>query len=135
MYIEDLVPLQETILRTQENRFWVGLQRIQQCLYGLMACFTVNRLNAMRNLQYRHLLLSLQWDPHGGPPRILIEITYRLANKYLGVTQGYGWTWILLISNHHSFPRRLTLHSAAPHPANVDSGIRFQFPRLFSIRL
>jgi hypothetical protein len=92
MYIEDLVPLQETVIRTQEKRFWLGLQRIQQCLYNVMACFTVNRINAMRKLQYKHLQCSLQRDPHGGPPRVLIEITYEVAKKYLGVTQGYDYS-------------------------------------------
>lgn len=89
MYIEDLVPLQETVLRTMEKRFYVGIQRMQQCLYNLMACFTVNRINAMRKLQYKHLVCSIQRDPKGGPPRILLEITYKFAKKYLGVTQGY----------------------------------------------
>ncbi|KAJ5871101.1 uncharacterized protein N7529_003454 [Penicillium soppii] len=88
MYIEDLVPLQETVLRTTEKRFHIGLQRMQQCLYNLMACFTVNRINTMRMLQYKHLLCSIQRDPKGGPPQILLEITYKFAKKYLGVTQG-----------------------------------------------
>ncbi|KAI9046105.1 uncharacterized protein KD926_003943 [Aspergillus affinis] len=48
MFIEDVVPLQETTLRTTEKRFYIGLQRMQQCLYHLMACFTVNRIDAMR---------------------------------------------------------------------------------------
>ena len=88
MYIEDLVPLQETVLRTMDKRFHIGLQRMQQCLYNLMACFTVNRINAMRMLQYKHLQCSIQRDPKDGPPRILLEITYKFAKKYLGVTQG-----------------------------------------------
>jgi hypothetical protein len=89
MYIEDVVTLQETVLRTMEKRFYLGLQRMQQCLYNLMACFTVNRIGAMRKLQYQHLQCSIQRDPKGGPPRILLEITYRFAKAYLGVTQGY----------------------------------------------
>ncbi|KAE8130760.1 hypothetical protein BDV38DRAFT_291355 [Aspergillus pseudotamarii] len=87
MFIEDVVPLQETTLRTMEKRFDLGLQRMQQCLYPLMACFTVNRINAMRRLQYQHLQCSIQRDPHGGPPRILLEIKYKFAKKYMGVTQ------------------------------------------------
>lgn len=89
MFIEDVVPLQETTLRTMEKRFDLGLQRMQQCLYPLMACFTVNRINAMRRLQYQHLQCSIQRDPHGGPPRILLEIKYKFAKKYMGVTQAY----------------------------------------------
>ncbi|KAJ6070739.1 hypothetical protein N7467_012058 [Penicillium canescens] len=88
LYIEDVVILQETVLRTMEKRFYIGLQRMQQCLYNLMACFTVNRISAMRKLQYKHLQCSIQRDPKGGPPRILLEITYKFAKTYLGVTQG-----------------------------------------------
>ncbi|PIG80606.1 hypothetical protein AARAC_007640 [Aspergillus arachidicola] len=87
MFIEYVVPLQETTLRTMEKRFDLGLQRMQQCLYPLMAFFTVNRINAMRRLQYQHLQCSIQRDPHGGPPRILLEIKYKFAKKYMGVTQ------------------------------------------------
>ena len=108
MYIEDLVPLQETVLRTREKQFWLGLQRIQQCLYNLMACFMVNRIDAMRNLQYKHLQCSLQRDPKGGPPLALLEITYKLAKKYMGVTQAY-----------EPFPEPVQLETAA----NTEVGI------------
>jgi hypothetical protein len=70
------------------KRFNIGFQRMQQCLYNLMACFTVNRIGAMRKLQYKHLQCSFQRDPREGPPRILLEITFKFAEKYLGVTQG-----------------------------------------------
>jgi hypothetical protein len=86
LFIEDVVILQETVLRTMEKRFHIGLQRMQQCLYNLMACFTVNRISAMRKLQYKHLQCSIQRDLKGGPPRILLEITYKFAKTHLGVT-------------------------------------------------
>ncbi|KNG80287.1 putative C2H2 finger domain protein [Aspergillus nomiae NRRL 13137] len=70
-----------------EKRFDLGLQRMQQCPYPLMACFTVNRINTMHLLQYQHLQCSIQRDPYGGPPRILLEIKYEFAKKYMGVTQ------------------------------------------------
>lgn len=112
MYIEDLVPLQETVLRTMEKRFNIGLQRIQQCLYNLMACFTVNRINAMRHLQYKHLQCSIQRDPKGGPPRILLEITYKFAKRYLGVTQGYGSLFFSF--THLSFNPNYKRHPNGP---------------------
>ncbi|KAE8413590.1 hypothetical protein BDV36DRAFT_286879 [Aspergillus pseudocaelatus] len=87
IFIEDVVSLQETTLRTIEKRFDLGLQHMQQCLYPLIACFTVNQINAMRCLQYQHLQCSTQRDPHGGPPRILLEIKYKFAKKYMGITQ------------------------------------------------
>lgn len=120
MFIEDLVPLQETVLRTMEKRFYSGLQRMQQCLYNLMACFTVNRINAMRNLQYKHILCSIQRDPKGGPPRILLEFTYKFTKKYLKITQGYGLSTIsnpvtgvvtfLIPEIHFRFPRSYMTH-------------------------
>ncbi|KAJ5950701.1 uncharacterized protein N7479_009114 [Penicillium vulpinum] len=123
MYIEDLVPLQETVLRTMEKRFNIGFQRIQQCLYNLMACFTVNRINAMRHLQYKHLQCSIQRDPKDGPPRILLEITY----KYLGVTQGN--TFLIpeviydpsLMLSPHTFLLGMLFHDDAFRPPGIRS--------------
>ncbi|TPX24575.1 hypothetical protein DIZ76_010006 [Coccidioides immitis] len=33
VYIEDMVPFNETILSTQEKKFWLGFKQIQVCLY------------------------------------------------------------------------------------------------------
>uniref|UniRef100_A0A093UP37 Uncharacterized protein n=1 Tax=Talaromyces marneffei PM1 TaxID=1077442 RepID=A0A093UP37_TALMA len=127
MYIEDLVPLQETVLRTQEKRFWLGLQRIQQCLYNVMACFTVNRIDAMRNLQYKHLQCSMQRDPRGGPPLILLEITNKFAKKHMGVTQAN--TFVIpeilydpsLMLSPHSFLLGILLRNEAFRAPNLRS--------------
>ncbi|KAL4810583.1 hypothetical protein BDV18DRAFT_127695 [Aspergillus unguis] len=127
MFIEDVVPLQETTLRTMEKRFDIGLQRMQQCLYPLMACFTVNRINAMRRLQYRHLQCSIQRDPHGGPPRILLEIEYRFAKKYLGVTQANTFPIPEIICDPslmlspHTFLLGILFHDDAFRPPGIKS--------------
>ncbi|KAJ5378358.1 hypothetical protein N7509_011477, partial [Penicillium cosmopolitanum] len=60
--------------------------RIQQYLYNLIACFTVNRINAIQNLQYKHILCLIQRNPKGGPPRILLKFTYKFTKKYLKIT-------------------------------------------------
>ncbi|QKX60769.1 uncharacterized protein TRUGW13939_07915 [Talaromyces rugulosus] len=125
IFIEDLVPLQETTLHTQEKRFWLGLQRIQQCLYNVMACFTVNRINAMRMLQYKHLQYSLQQDLHGGPPRILLEITYSFAKKYMGVMNTFLIPEILfdpsLILSPHTFLLSILFRNDAFKALNLKS--------------
>lgn len=123
MFIEDVVPLQETTLCTMEKRFDLGLQRMQQCLYSLMACFTVNRINAMRRLQYQYLQCSIQRDSHGGPPRILLEIKYKFAKKYMGVTQAY----VAFCFFPQLFPLEIPLLTGP-------SVIPFSSPKLFIIR-
>ena len=66
VYIEDMVPFNETILQTQEKRFHLGFQQIILCLYNTIGLFTVNRKQAMLGLRYKHLQVTLQQDLHGG---------------------------------------------------------------------
>jgi Protein of unknown function (DUF3435) len=54
VYIEDMIPLNETILWTREKRFHLGVQRIILCLYATVGLFTVNRKGALLHLQYKH---------------------------------------------------------------------------------
>ncbi|EDN06475.1 predicted protein [Histoplasma mississippiense (nom. inval.)] len=87
VYVEDMSPLQETTLRTQEKRFWLGLQRMQICLYNLLGLFTLNRKSAILALRYKDLRVSLQWDPNGGPHLPTVEFSYEFTKKHLGLTQ------------------------------------------------
>lgn len=89
VYIEDMVPFNETILQTREKRFHLGLQRIILCLYNCIGLFTVNRKQAMLNLQFKHLQLTLQQDPHGGPPVPMIEIEPHFVKSVLGMSKLY----------------------------------------------
>jgi hypothetical protein len=85
VYIEDMVPFNETILRTREKRFHLGFQRIILCLYNTIGLFTVNRKQAILHLQFKHLQISLQRDPHGGPPVPMIEIEPQFVKSVLGM--------------------------------------------------
>lgn len=89
VYVEDMVPFNETILQTQERRFHLGFQRILLCLYNTMGLFTVNRKQAMLHLQFKHLQISLQRDPHGGPPVPMIEIEPQFVKSVLGMSKVY----------------------------------------------
>jgi Protein of unknown function (DUF3435) len=84
VYIEDMIPLNETILSTQEKRFWLGFQRLQVCLFNILGLFTLHRIGAVVGLQYKHLRLSLQKDPRGGPPIPLVELTPDAIKSFLG---------------------------------------------------
>ncbi|EDN08221.1 predicted protein [Histoplasma mississippiense (nom. inval.)] len=90
-YIEDTATLQKTVLRTQEKRFWLGLQRMQICLYNLLGLFTLNRKSAILNLRFKDLRVSLQRDPSGGPHPPTVELSYEFT-KHLGFTQTNTFT-------------------------------------------
>jgi hypothetical protein len=82
MFIEDVVPLTETTLRTMEKQFDLGLQRMQQCLYPLMACFTVNWINANASSS---VLASTVFNPTGSSWSFSTckeYTTYTLIRKY-----------------------------------------------------
>ncbi|KAL4935325.1 hypothetical protein BDV06DRAFT_228932 [Aspergillus oleicola] len=87
VYIEDMVPFNETILQTREKRFHLGFQRIILCLYNTIGLFTVNRKHAMLHLQFKHLQLTLQQDPRGGPPVPMIEIQPQFVKSVLGISK------------------------------------------------
>lgn len=89
VYIEDMVPFNETILQTQKRRFHLGFQRIILCLYNTIGLFTVNRKQAMLHLQFKHLQITLQRDPHGGPPVRMIEIDPQFVKSVLGMYKVY----------------------------------------------
>jgi hypothetical protein len=100
VYVEDMGPLQDTILRTQEKRFWLGLERMQLCLYNLLGLFTLNRKTAILNLRYRDLQVSLQRDPYGGPHIPTVEFSYVFTKKHLGLTQTYVVSRNTLVGHH-----------------------------------
>jgi hypothetical protein len=90
VYIEDIGPFNETILSTQEKKFYLGFQRIQVCLFNSLALFTVHRRSALLSMQFKDLQISLQKDPRGGPPIPMIELTPEGTKKFLGLTKLYG---------------------------------------------
>jgi hypothetical protein len=87
VFIEDMVPFNETILQTREKRFNLGFQRMLLCLYNTIGLFTVSRKQAMLDLQYKHLQVTLQRDPHGGPPVPMIEIRPEFVKSVLGMSK------------------------------------------------
>lgn len=106
VYIEDIGPFNETILSTQEKKFYLGFQRIQVCLFNSLALFTVHRRNALLSMQFKDLQISLQKDPRGGPPIPMIELTPEGTKKFLGLTKLYGErNFCLSLSRFPGYPR------------------------------
>ena len=55
----------------------------------MLGIFTVNRLTALLSLQFKHLQFSIQKNPDGGPPILLVEIKSEHTKKFLGTSQMY----------------------------------------------
>ncbi|KAI1939195.1 hypothetical protein LOZ57_006155 [Ophidiomyces ophidiicola] len=85
VYIENMVPFNETILKTQEKRFHLGLERLLLGFYNMLGLFTVNRKNAVLSIQYRDLKLSVQRNPHGGPPVPTVDFTPTCIKEKFGM--------------------------------------------------
>ncbi len=89
MYIEDLVGVLQTNLKTTKQRYTHGRHRIYMSLFGQLGIFSRNRLSAILNLCYGDIVVTLLRDPNGGPHRILIEFTYEFTKQYLGKKDAY----------------------------------------------
>lgn len=84
-----MVPFNETILQTREKRSHLGFQRILLCFYVMMGLFTVSRKGAMLHLQYKHLVVTLQKNPHGGPPVPMVDFRAEFIKGFLGMKELY----------------------------------------------
>ena len=97
MYVEDLIEVLRTNLMTTEKRYSHGRYRILLQLYLQLGGFTANRPQALLNLCYRHIRVTLLRDLEGGPHYILLEFTFKFIKEYLGVKD----MWVLKVL---SFP-------------------------------
>ncbi|OJD22915.1 hypothetical protein ACJ73_05741 [Blastomyces percursus] len=84
VYLDDLVKIVETTITTTKKKFSHGRQRILLCLFFQLAGFTANRPQALLNLCYRHIKVTLLKDPDGGPNKILIEFIIEFAKTFRG---------------------------------------------------
>jgi hypothetical protein len=85
MYVEDLVEYLQTNLTTTKKRYTHGWHCIQLALFCQLAGFSGNRPQALFNLQYRDIVVTLLRDSNGGAHRILIEFTCKFTKQFLGV--------------------------------------------------
>jgi hypothetical protein len=85
--VKDLAKVVETTISTTEKKFGHGRHRIELGLFLQLAGLTTNRPQAILNLRYRHIQVSLLRDPHGGPHRIVIEFTFEFTKEWLGAKE------------------------------------------------
>ncbi|CAG8076758.1 unnamed protein product [Penicillium salamii] len=84
MDVEDLAKVVETTVSTTKKKFGHGRHRIELGLFLQLAGLTTNRPQAILDLRYRHIQVSLLRDPQGGPHRIVIEFTFEFTKEWLG---------------------------------------------------
>jgi hypothetical protein len=101
MYVEDLVGILQTNLITTKKKYGHGRHRIQIALFHHLAGFSANRPQAVLDLCYRHVVVSLLRDPTGGPHRILLEFTYEFTKQFLGMKEAQVTVSIYWIRSHN----------------------------------
>ncbi|KAI9889389.1 MAG: hypothetical protein M1814_005325 [Vezdaea aestivalis] len=87
MDVEDVTEFLQTNLTTTEKRYCHGRHRIQLAFWVHNGFITANRPQAILNLCYRHVVVTLLRDPKGGPHRALLEFTYEFTKTYLGMKE------------------------------------------------
>ncbi|EER43787.1 conserved hypothetical protein [Histoplasma capsulatum H143] len=70
MYVDDLAEYLRVLLVTNEMEFLVGWLRVELILFCQVAGVTGNRPDALTQLRYRDLELTLVRDPHSSAPRL-----------------------------------------------------------------
>ncbi|KAJ5982545.1 hypothetical protein N7451_012645 [Penicillium sp. IBT 35674x] len=84
MDVEGLAKVVETTVSTTKKKFGHDRHRIELGLFLQLAGLTTNRPQAILDLRYRHIQVSLLRDPQGGPHRIVIEFTFEFTKEWLG---------------------------------------------------
>jgi len=83
MYVGDLAEFARVLLATTQMTFEIGWLRIQEIFFCQLAGITGNRPEALVELRFRHLELTLIRDPNADRPRLFIELTSEYTKGYL----------------------------------------------------
>jgi hypothetical protein len=98
MYVQDLAEFARVLLATTEMSFDIGWLRVQLILFCQLAAITGNRPEALINMRYRHLKLTLIRDPTGQSgqyPRLFIELTAEYTKIFLGIKDKYIYLYLV----------------------------------------
>lgn len=89
MYIMDLVAFGPVPLTTREMTFQLGSLRIPLIVFCQLAGITGNRPEALLQLRYQHLKLTLIQDYDNPRPRLFIGLTTKFTKGFLGIKDAY----------------------------------------------
>jgi len=83
--VYDVREVSQTTITTTKKMFKVGRYRIQTNFFVQGGFITANRLDAILNLQYKHVKVTILRDVEGGGPhKILLELDYEFTKTFLG---------------------------------------------------
>jgi hypothetical protein len=97
MYIEDLAEYARVLLTIREMTFQLGWLWIQLILFCQLAGITSNRLEALVQLRYRYLKLTLIRDSNNFRLRLFIELTAEFIKGFLGSKDVYTISPLFLL--------------------------------------
>lgn len=89
MYVEDLAEFARVLLTTREMTFLLSWSRVQLILFCQLTGITGNRLEALLQLRYRHLKLTLIRDHDHSRPQLFIRLTAEFTKGFLGMKDTY----------------------------------------------
>ncbi|KAL5333506.1 hypothetical protein BJX70DRAFT_392131 [Aspergillus crustosus] len=95
--VKDLVKVVETTISITEKKFGHGCYYIKLGLFLQLASLTINRPQAILNLRYQYIQVSLLRDPQGGPHRIMIKFTFKFTKEWLGAKDAYIIKGLILL--------------------------------------
>ncbi len=84
MYVEDLIEVEQTNLIITKKKYLHGRHWIQVALFLQLTGFSTNQPQALLDLCYRHIVVTVLQDLEGGPYQILLEFTYEFTKEFLG---------------------------------------------------
>ncbi|KAH2496255.1 hypothetical protein KXV76_005809 [Aspergillus fumigatus] len=87
MDVKDLTKVVETTVSTTKKKLGHGRHHIKLALFLQLAGQTTNRPQAILNLQYRHIQVSLLRDPQGGPHHIIIKFIFEFTKEWLSTNE------------------------------------------------
>jgi len=89
IYIEDFAEFAYMILAMTEITFNIGWLRVQLILFYQFAGITDNRPEALVELRFRYLKLTLIRNPNGNRLRLFIELTAEFIKGFFGLKDAY----------------------------------------------
>jgi hypothetical protein len=89
MYVQNLAEYCCVLLAIIEMLFLIGWLCIQLILFSYLAGYTGNRLEALLQLRYRHLNLTLVRDLESKYSCLVVEFTAEFTKGYLGMKDAY----------------------------------------------
>jgi Protein of unknown function (DUF3435) len=101
MFVDKLLLVSKTALRTTKKKFNLGRHRIELCLFLQLAGFTLKQPSVILALQYKHLVVTILRDPAGGPYQLLLEFTFEYTKEYLGMKDAIFLPLLALLNGPH----------------------------------